>query len=93
MLDWSAAVAPVQRRARRERLAARAGRSPSQSQAALKRYGAHRLGVVTPYMPVADEQVRRFLADCGFDVVWLKGLRCHSLEGRASRGHLRVTRT
>ena len=29
------------------------------SQEALKRYGAKRLGVITPYMPVGDAQVRR----------------------------------
>ena len=29
-------------------------------------------------MPVADAQVRRFFADCGFEVVRLKGLRCES---------------
>jgi maleate isomerase len=27
-------------------------------------------------MPVADAQVRRFFADCGFEVVRLKGLKC-----------------
>jgi maleate isomerase len=49
------------------------------SQAALRRYGAiKRLGIVTPYMPVGDEQVRRFFADWGFEVVHLKGLRCRS---------------
>ena len=45
-------------------------------QAALKCYGARRLGVITPYMPVGDAQVRRFLTDCGFEVVRLKGLCC-----------------
>ena len=29
-------------------------------------------------MPVADTQVRRFFADCGFEVVRLKGLKCAS---------------
>jgi maleate isomerase len=46
---------------------------------ALRRYGeVRRIGVVTPYMPVADEQVRRFFADCGFEVVRLVGLKCAS---------------
>jgi maleate isomerase len=40
--------------------------------------GIRRIGVVTPYMPVADAQVRRFFADCGFEVVRLKGLKCAS---------------
>ena len=49
------------------------------SQAALKQYpGVKRLGVITPYMPVGDSQVRRFLTDCGFEVVRLKGLKCSS---------------
>jgi maleate isomerase len=64
----------------RERVEARAGVKVAMGsdacQAALKCYGARRLGVVTPYMPVADAQVRRFLTDCGFEVVRLKGLRC-----------------
>jgi len=45
------------------------------SQAALKKYGARRLGVITPYMPVGDAQVRKFFTDCGFEIVHLKGLR------------------
>jgi maleate isomerase len=45
------------------------------SQQALKRYGAKRISVITPYMPAGDAQVRRFFTDCGFDIVKLKGLR------------------
>jgi maleate isomerase len=65
----------------RERVEARAGvkvtMGSDASRQALRQYGAvKRIGVVTPYMPVADTQVRRFFADCGFDVVRLKGLRC-----------------
>ena len=37
-----------------------------------------RLGIVTPYMPVGDRQVRRFFADCGYEIVHLLGLRCRS---------------
>jgi maleate isomerase len=49
------------------------------SRQALRRYGDIRhIGVVTPYMPVADEQVRRFFTECGFEVVRLKGLKCGS---------------
>jgi maleate isomerase len=48
-------------------------------QAALKRYGAiKRIGVITPYMPVGDAQVRKFFTDCGFEVVHLEGLKCPS---------------
>jgi maleate isomerase len=37
-----------------------------------------RLGVVTPYMPAGDRQVRRFFTECGFEVVNLLGLKCAS---------------
>lgn len=46
-------------------------------QAALAQYPkVKRLAVVTPYMPVGDDQVRRFFSDCGYEVVALKGLKC-----------------
>lgn len=49
-------------------------------QAALRRYGrsVKRIGVITPYMPVGDRQVRRFFTECGFEVVNLVGLKCRS---------------
>ena len=48
-------------------------------QAALRCYGdIKRIGVLTPYWPVADENVTRFLQDCGFEVVVIKGLCCDS---------------
>jgi maleate isomerase len=67
----------------KERIEAHAGvkcaMGSDASQAALRRYaGVKRLGVITPYMPVGDDQVRRFLTDCGFEVVRLKGLKCAS---------------
>jgi len=37
-----------------------------------------RLGVITPYMPVGDRQVRRFFTECGFEVANLLGLKCES---------------
>ncbi len=47
--------------------------------AALHRYGGiGRIGLVTPYMPVGDEQARRFFEDSGFAVARVKGLRCAS---------------
>ena len=65
-----------------QRVEARAGVKVSMgsdaARAALQRYGAKRIGVITPYMPVGDAQVRRFFADCGFEVVRLKGLKCES---------------
>ena len=48
--------------------------------AALRAYGhgIRRLGVITPYMPVGDRQVRRFFTECGYEVVNLVGLKCRS---------------
>jgi maleate isomerase len=67
----------------REQLEAHAGIAVTMgsdaSRQALRRYGdVKRIGVVTPYMPVADQQVRRFFTDCGFEVVRLIGLKCAS---------------
>jgi maleate isomerase len=63
----------------RERVEQRAGvkcaMGSDASQQALKRYGARRISVITPYMPSGDAQVRRFFEDCGFEIVHLKGLR------------------
>jgi maleate isomerase len=47
--------------------------------AALECYGdIRRIAVITPYMPVGDEQVRRFFADCGYEIAALEGLKCNS---------------
>jgi maleate isomerase len=48
--------------------------------AALRAYGRsiRRLGVITPYMPIGDRQVRRFFTECGYEVVNLLGLKCQS---------------
>ena len=50
-----------------------------------------RLGIVTPYMPAGDRQVRRFFADCGYEVVNLLGLKCASpvLIAHVTRTRLR----
>ncbi|MFN8534522.1 MAG: arylmalonate decarboxylase [Dehalococcoidia bacterium] len=42
---------------------------------ALAIFNVKRIGVITPYQPVGDAQVRRFFTECGFDVVALKGLK------------------
>jgi maleate isomerase len=48
-------------------------------QAALRKYGdIKRLGIITPYFPIGDNQVRKFFTDCGFEVVNLIGLKCTS---------------
>jgi maleate isomerase len=67
----------------KQRIAAHAGVAVTMgsdaARAALAAYGGiRRIGVVTPYMPVADAEVRRFFTDCGFEVVRLEGLRCAS---------------
>lgn len=66
-----------------ERLEKRSGKGVAMGsdacQAALKCYGdIRRIAVITPYMPVGDQNVHRFFTDCGFDVVGLKGLKCDS---------------
>lgn len=49
------------------------------SQAALRAYGdIKRISVVTPYMPIGDEEVRKFFTDCGFEVQTVLGLKCES---------------
>jgi maleate isomerase len=40
--------------------------------------GAKRISIITPYMPVGDNQVRRFFEDQGYEVVAIKGLQCAS---------------
>jgi maleate isomerase len=67
----------------RERIEAHAGITVTMgsdaARRALQRYGGlRRIAVLTPYMPVADRQVRRFFEDCGFEVVRLAGLKCAS---------------
>ncbi|MDP6874315.1 MAG: arylmalonate decarboxylase [Alphaproteobacteria bacterium] len=48
------------------------------ARAALEAVGAKRLGVVTPYWPVADERVRHYFGQCGFEIMALKGLKANS---------------
>lgn len=43
---------------------------------ALNLFGAKRIGVVTPYQPVGDENVIKFFSEIGFEVVRIKGLKC-----------------
>ncbi len=61
-----------------ERIEARAGVGvaiPSEACcAALRKFGGvKRLGVITPYMPVGDGQVRKFFSECGYKIVALRG--------------------
>ena len=41
---------------------------------ALAAFGAKRIGVVTPYQPVGDEQVVAYFSELGFEVAAIKGL-------------------
>lgn len=43
---------------------------------ALQLFGAKRIGVVTPYQPIGDENVVKFFGEIGFEVINIKGLRC-----------------
>ena len=47
--------------------------------AAIKAYGnIKKIGLITPYMPVGDRNVRRFFEDQGYEVVHLVGLKSPS---------------
>ncbi|MHB1537251.1 MAG: maleate cis-trans isomerase family protein [Solirubrobacteraceae bacterium] len=59
---------------------------------ALKLLDARRIAVVTPYQPVADENVRQFFTESGFDVLQVKGLCCPTAVSiaRVSEAELRA---
>lgn len=44
--------------------------------AALKKFGARKLAILTPHQPRGDEMVKAYFVEAGFDVVRLKGLAC-----------------
>ncbi len=44
--------------------------------ASLKAFGARKVAALTPYQPVGDEQVRRFLEETGYEVSNVVGLKC-----------------
>jgi maleate isomerase len=46
------------------------------SVAALEKFGARKIAILTPHQPRGDEMVRAYFAEAGFDVVRLKGLKC-----------------
>jgi maleate isomerase len=51
--------------------------------AALKAYGCKRIAFLTPYYPVANDQVRQYFVDSGFTVVRDICLKCPSWTGIA----------
>jgi maleate isomerase len=78
---WDGLKGSVLLRKKLERVARRGVAMGSDAcRAALRAYGRgiRRLGVITPYMPVGDRQVRRFFSDCGYEIVNLLGLKCRS---------------
>jgi maleate isomerase len=46
--------------------------------AALDAFGARRVAALTPYQPVGDVQVQRFLEESGYTVTQVLGLKCDS---------------
>jgi maleate isomerase len=46
------------------------------SVAALQKFGATKLAILTPHQPRGDEMVRAYFVEAGFDVIRLKGLKC-----------------
>lgn len=46
--------------------------------AALQRFGATRIAVLTPHQPRGDEQVRRYFEEAGYTIARLTGLKCAS---------------
>ena len=43
---------------------------------ALNLFGAKKIGVVTPYQQIGDDNVIKFFNEIGFEVVRIKGLKC-----------------
>lgn len=46
--------------------------------AVMETYGAKRIGIITPYQPVGDQQVVDFFTQIGCDVAAIHGLKCDS---------------
>lgn len=77
---WGGLAGSIELKAKLE---ARAGMAVTMgsdaSQAALKQYGdIRRIAVMTPYMPVGDEEVRKFFTETGFEVLAIEGFKCES---------------
>lgn len=45
-------------------------------EAVMKTYGAKRIGIITPYQPVGDQEVVDFFTQIGCDVAAIEGLKC-----------------
>ena len=73
-----------------QELSARAGvgisMGSSATVAALNRFAARRIAVLTPHQPRGDEMVRLYFAEAGFEIVRLIGLKCASPRAIAQVG-------
>lgn len=58
--------------------------------AALDAFGIKTIAVLTPYQPVADDQVRTFFGESGYEIKRLHGLKCGSAHGIANTPRERV---
>ena len=58
--------------------------------AAMKAFGIKDIAVLTPYQPVADEQVRTFFGESGYNIKRLHGLKCDSAHGIANTPRAQV---
>ncbi len=58
--------------------------------AALDAFGIKTIAVLTPYQPVADDQVRTFFGESGYEIKRLHGLKCDSAHGIANTPRERV---
>ena len=58
--------------------------------AALKAFGIKDIAVLTPYQPVADEQVRTFFGESVYNIKRLHGLKCDSAHGIANTPRAQV---
>ncbi len=77
---WGGLAGSIELKAKLE---ARAGMAVTMgsdaSQAALQKYGdIKRIAVMTPYMPVGDEEVRKFFTETGYEVLAIEGFKCGS---------------
>lgn len=54
------------------------------AEAALQAFNIKDIAVLTPYQPVADEQVRTFFGESGYNIKRLYGLKCDSAHGIAN---------
>ncbi len=72
------AAADALQKALSERAGVRVAVGSIAAVAALRKFSAKRIAVLTPHQPKGDETVRAYLSEAGFDIVRLVGLKCAS---------------